>query len=256
MANHSLINTVLAKAVQVATHSWEYGSVAQALLEWNNATLSIWNAPFPDDDDDDDEVPTLDWNHVDALEYAKPFIRTNDTTLVDGDGEFDTIRYDTIRYDMFMYCAAGDPAALGISALLIGKTCPEYYAAAIRQAEHLVDDVPRWPNGAISSLLLRNYLDDESWWGEISGTSLLAATAFRVAVVAPDVFGEAYTSWAQAKLDVVDGKIDEATGIVGPAINPLNWHDREQYFGASPEGQSFVVLMHAAERDWKAEIYA
>jgi len=270
--------------------------------------------------------------------------------------------------------AAGDPAALGISALLIGKTLPDYYAAAIRQADHLTNDVPRWSNGAIShreawpelwadfiymvppflayyavassnlallkesavqaklyrdglevtpegvwlhirgthgtidlapwssgngwaaagmarvlatlrksrynkdtkeeqdlliglikqildgvialdvdsSKLLRNYLNDASWWGEISGTSLLAATAFRVAVLAPKVFGPKYTNWAIEKKRVVDTKIDATTGIVAPAINPLNWHDRNQYLNGSPEGQSFVVLLHAAERDWRA----
>jgi rhamnogalacturonyl hydrolase YesR len=270
--------------------------------------------------------------------------------------------------------AAGDPASLGISALLIGKTDQAYYDAAIRQADHLLNDVPRWENGAIShreaypelwadfvymvppflayyaiassnltlakesalqcqyyrdgltvtsdgvwlhirgthgttdlaawssgngwaaagmsrvlatlrkskfdaetkdeqirlvglikeildgaikldvdeSELLRNYLDDASWFGEISGTSLLAATAFRVAVLAPEVFGDEYTQWAERKLDVVDQKIDEATGIVGPAVNPLNWHDTNEYWSGSPEGQSFVVLMHAAYRDWEA----
>jgi hypothetical protein len=73
---------VLAKAIEVATHSWEYGSVAQALLEWNNSTLSIWNTPFPNND-----IPTLDYTEVSALEYVKPFIRTNNITLVDGDGK-------------------------------------------------------------------------------------------------------------------------------------------------------------------------
>jgi hypothetical protein len=85
MVNPALINTVLAKAIEVATHSWEYGSVAQALLEWNNSTLSIWNTPFPNN-----EIPTLDYTEVSALEYVKPFIRTNNTTLVDGDGKINS----------------------------------------------------------------------------------------------------------------------------------------------------------------------
>lgn len=271
--------------------------------------------------------------------------------------------------------AAGDPPALGIPALMIGETLQPYYSAATRQLQHLMNDVPRWPNGAIShreaypelwadfvymvppflayyavaskdvtllkeavnqcklyhdvlvtpegpwlhvvgdhvqdlalwstsnawaaagmsrvlatikkssyveemndqqasltgmikgivdgaieldvdsSGLLRNYLNEPSWWGEISGTSLLAATAFRMAVLEPQTFGKKYTDWASKKLDIVDSKIDQSTGIVAPAINPLKSRDTTPASKASPEGQSFVVLMHAAYRDWKNNLH-
>jgi rhamnogalacturonyl hydrolase YesR len=103
--------------------------------------------------------------------------------------------------------------------------------------------------------LLRNYLNQTSWFGEISGTSILAATALRVAVLEPETFGQEYTDWAVAKKDVVDGHINaeegDNKGIVTPAVNPLNWWDETPYTTGSPEGQSFVVLLHAAFRDWK-----
>lgn len=106
-----------------------------------------------------------------------------------------------------------------------------------------------------SSGLLRNYLNQTSWFGEISGTSVLAATALRVAVLEPETFGEEYSSWAVKKMDAVDGHIDATEGddygIVSPAVNPLDWHDTNPYTTGSPEGQSFVVLLHAAYRDWK-----
>jgi hypothetical protein len=82
MVAPSLIGTVLTKAIEVATHSWEYGTVAEALLEWENADLSIWNNPFPRG-----EIPTLNIGQVRALSYIKPHIRTDNITLVDGDGE-------------------------------------------------------------------------------------------------------------------------------------------------------------------------
>ncbi|KAJ4287373.1 hypothetical protein N0V90_012772 [Kalmusia sp. IMI 367209] len=351
MVSAELIGAVLQKAIQVATHSWEYGTVAEALLEWNDPDLSIWHNPFPDG-----KVPTLNVEDVSALTYIEPHIRTNSTTLVDGDG---------------------DPAALGIPALLIGKTDSAYWDAATRQEQHLINDVPRWDNGAIShrenvaelwadfvymvppflayyavatcdvsllkesarqvklyrdvliqpsgvwmhitgpevqdyqlwstgngwaaagaarvlatlkkspyaedttaeqesltsiiksildgaieldtdeSGLLRNYLNDTTWWGEISGTSILAATALRVAVLEPETFGSEYADWAVEKMGVVDGHIDaeegDNKGIVSPAINPLDWHDTTPYTTGSPEGQSFVVLLHAAYRDWKGE---
>ncbi|KAJ4345333.1 uncharacterized protein N0V89_011463 [Didymosphaeria variabile] len=352
MVSTELINAVLQQAIRVATHSWEYGTVAEALLEWNDPQLSIWNNPFPHG-----KVPTLNVANVSALTYIKPHIRTDNITLVDGDG------------------AAGDPAAEGIPALLIGKTDTAYWDAALRQEEHLVNDVPRWSNGAIShrenvaelwadfvymvppflaytgvatsnltllkeaaiqaklyrdvliqpsgvwmhitgpevqdyelwstgngwaaagmarvlatlkkspyanktkteqasltglikeildgvikldtdeSGLLRNYLNQTSWFGEISGTSVLAATALRVAVLEPETFGKDYADWAIKKMDVVDGHINaeegDNKGIVTPAVNPLDWHDETPYTTGSPEGQSFVVLLHAAYRDWQ-----
>jgi hypothetical protein len=82
MVSAQVIATVLQKAVQVATHSWEYGTVAEALLEWNDPKLSIWNDPFPGG-----KIPTLDVANVSALSYVKPFIRLTGNTLVDGDGK-------------------------------------------------------------------------------------------------------------------------------------------------------------------------
>ena len=81
MVSTELINAVLQQALRVATHSWEYGTVAEALLEWDNPDLSIWNNPFPDG-----QVPTLNVDDISALSYIKPHIRTDNITLVDGDG--------------------------------------------------------------------------------------------------------------------------------------------------------------------------
>jgi hypothetical protein len=355
MVSSATISLVLKKAVQVATHSWEYGTVAEAMLEWDSYPQAIWNDPFPNG-----QVPTLDPSSIPALSYIKPHIRTSGNTLVDGDG------------------AAGDPAALGISALMIGKSDGQYWDAAGRQKNHLLNDVPRWSSGGAishredhpelwadfiymvppflayygvatsdvgllkeaarqcklyhdvleqqsgpwlhiksktssgngvtndlalwssgngwaaagmsrvfatmqkspynsqttteqsqlsgmikdildgaismdidSSGLLRNYLNDSSWFAEISGTSILAATALRMAKLDPGNFGSHYVDWAAKKKQAVDGHIDTGSGIVSPAIDPLDWHNRNQYTSGSPEGQSFVVLMYAAWADLK-----
>lgn len=102
-----------------------------------------------------------------------------------------------------------------------------------------------------ASDLLRNYLDNETWWGEISGTALLAATVFRLAVLQPGIFGAEYTDWALHKMEVVSRHIDKDTGIAAPAVNPLCESQGEPLSGPSPEGQAFVVLLYAAWRDWK-----
>ncbi|KAF2260183.1 hypothetical protein CC78DRAFT_37195 [Lojkania enalia] len=347
VASADLLATVLAVAQNNAKGSWEYGTVAEALLEWNNASISVWNDPFPNQ-----QVPGVEWESVAALSWLrdKGVIRTDGETLYE-DG------------------AKGDPASLGIPALLIGTTDSTYHDAATRQKDHLIADNDRWSNGAIShregyaelwadfiymvppflayygvasddvnlakeganqvklyrevlgteagtwkhivgpgapddgiwstgnawaaagasrvlatlrkskfdgetkseqgelvgtikaiidgaiaqdndqSELLRNYLPDSSWWGEISGTALLAATALRMAKLEPGTFGESYKEWALKKMDVVDSHIEEGTGIAKPAIDPLNWRNTEPYVAGSPEGQSFIILLHAAARD-------
>jgi hypothetical protein len=99
--------------------------------------------------------------------------------------------------------------------------------------------------------LLRNRLDDETWFGEAAGTALLAATVFRMAVLEPEVFGEKYTQWAVKKMEVVVKCVDQETGIVAPVVNPTKDEQRAPLEGASPEAQAFVMLLYAAWRDWK-----
>lgn len=103
--------------------------------------------------------------------------------------------------------------------------------------------------------LLRNYLNDTTWFGEISGSSLLASVAYRMAVIDPNEFGETYIGWADGIRATLGG--DDASGVphvssngtVAPSVNPLGWGDRNKFTSGSPEGQNFVVLMYAAWRD-------
>ncbi|TAQ85422.1 hypothetical protein B7494_g6243 [Chlorociboria aeruginascens] len=122
------VNGVAQLARLLASHSWEYGAAAEAFLELSNSSLSVFGEdPFPGGD-----VPVVDWEQVDALAYVEPFIRTDSQTLIDGDG------------------AVGDPASLGVSAILIGQTNPVFLAAASRQEDYVVNVAPRAWNGAIS----------------------------------------------------------------------------------------------------------
>ena len=45
--------------------------------------------------------------------------------------------------------------------------------------------------------LLRNYLDDEDSFGEIAGTALLSAAAYRMALNDPGMFPRDYIEWAK-----------------------------------------------------------
>jgi hypothetical protein len=86
IASPATIVKVLGVATSVAKHSWEYGTVSQALLDWHNPDLSIWNNPFPDGN----AVPKLNSDEIEALKYIKPFIEINGNrdTLVEAAGRF------------------------------------------------------------------------------------------------------------------------------------------------------------------------
>jgi hypothetical protein len=112
--------------IDKASHSWEWGTAAEALLELYNNELSVFGPnPFPNGN-----IPLADPGIL-ALTYAKPFINRNSQVLVDNS-------------------AVGDPASLGVSAILLGQSDNTYIGAANRQADYLLNQAPRWSNGAIS----------------------------------------------------------------------------------------------------------
>lgn len=88
--------------------------------------------------------------------------------------------------------------------------------------------------------LLRNYLNDDSWFGDTSGTAILSAVAYRMAVNDPAMFPEKYIDWADKnRAALAQHQGDD--GVFGPAVNPLSWTDRTQFTNGSPEGQAFGI---------------
>ncbi|KAL1795109.1 hypothetical protein ACET3X_006925 [Alternaria dauci] len=358
MVSQALVDKVLDKARETASHSWEYGTVFEALLEYKDSQFTVFHDPFPGGG-----IPVLRVEDVEALQYVKLFIRTDSQRLCEGNG------------------SSSDPTSLCIPALLLSRSAtfsaPDnpYLSAVSRQLHDLLSTTPRYPNGAIShrdaypslwadfiymvppafayngtftadidmvkesvrqcelyhevlgtqkgywkhianaagvrnvksddgawctsnawaaagmarvlatlrksqygskteeeqmtllqmtqdildgaiqadtdtSGLLRNYLDDETWFPEVAGTALMAATAFRMAVLEPALFEKRYTDWAISKLDAVSRHIDEETGIAAPVVNSLNEGQRTPLKGVNPEGQAFIVSLYAAWRDW------
>ena len=121
------ISAVLALAKSLPSHSWEYGTASEALLELFDPALSVYGSqPFP--------VPTIAPQNSPSLTYAqeKIVIGVPPNGLSDGDG------------------AVGDPASLGVSAVLLGKTNATFAQAATAEAGYIVGSAPRWYNGAIS----------------------------------------------------------------------------------------------------------
>jgi hypothetical protein len=107
--------------------------------------------------------------------------------------------------------------------------------------------------------LLRNYLndttDDDHGFGEISGSTAIAAATYRMAVLKPAEFGAAHIAWADSIRTALGGYDAEgnphvtSNGTVTPAVNPYDWHSTTPYTAGSPEGNNFVALMYTAWRD-------
>lgn len=96
--------------------------------------------------------------------------------------------------------------------------------------------------------LLRNYLGNHDWFGETSGTALLAAAAYRMAVLNPATFSQPkYLDWAHQKRQAVIDRVDE-NGYAYPAVNPLDHSSREP-IKESPEGEAFLLILGSAWRD-------
>jgi hypothetical protein len=96
--------------------------------------------------------------------------------------------------------------------------------------------------------LLYNYLNDAGWFGEISGTALLSAVAYRMAVNDPAMFPQKYITWADTNRISLSSK-EGANGVFAPAVDPYNWLDRTKFITGSPEGQAFTVFLYTAYRD-------
>lgn len=78
----TLINKVLFQAQTTASHSWEYGVVFEALLEYHNPSLTVFCTPVSEHQK---HLSDLEYR-VNALDYVKPFIRTESITLCEGNG--------------------------------------------------------------------------------------------------------------------------------------------------------------------------
>ncbi|RMZ66571.1 six-hairpin glycosidase [Pyrenophora seminiperda CCB06] len=78
MLSASLLEKVLARAQETAAHSWEYGVVFEALLEYYDPHLSVFREKTINSESDVE--------HVKALQYVKQFIRTDSTSLCEGNG--------------------------------------------------------------------------------------------------------------------------------------------------------------------------
>lgn len=135
--NDATIAKVEANMLQIATHSWELGTAAEALTELLAPSLSVFRSTaFP-------PPASLNpaWGNTTAMmNIATNTVKSKPTdsmTLIDGDG------------------AVGDPASLGVAVLLANWTrtnlADQSFAQAARsQLAYLTEIAPQTPDGAIS----------------------------------------------------------------------------------------------------------
>jgi hypothetical protein len=131
------IQQVAVLAKSLPSHSWEFGTASETLLELYDPEISVFgSSPF-------EVTPGYLKSHrgsIQSLEYAKNVIviGTGANGLADGDG------------------AIGDPASLGVSAVLLsgGYLLDEegvvYGNASDEEVYYIMNEAPRWENGAIS----------------------------------------------------------------------------------------------------------
>jgi hypothetical protein len=139
-----LILKAAERAKELAAHSWEYGTLSEALLELFNPELSVFCDPFPSG-----HIPIPNVDQVPGLLYAKDHISLVGHTLADGEGDLNNSNILFGR-TLIVVGSAGDPASLGVMAILLGQQDSAYLDAMERQYETLCRKTPRLSNGAIS----------------------------------------------------------------------------------------------------------
>lgn len=157
------------------------------------------------------------------------------------------------------WCTSNAWAAAGMARVLATLRSSQFAAETATEQGSLLDMTKAILDAAIqadshSSGLLRNYLDDDSWFGDVAGTALMASAAFRMAVLNANIFGEKHTAWATAKMHTVARHVDPETGIAAPVVNSLKERQPTPLHGINPEAQAFVVLLYTAYRDWKVAV--
>ena len=98
------------------------------------------------------------------------------------------------------------------------------------------------PNGT-----LYNYINEtDTSFADSASTALLAATTFRLASLTGKT---SLIPAANKALRLVDASVN-ATGWLTNMVDPLTFDTPAPPGGNSPEGQSFVLLLHSAWRDY------
>ena len=95
---------------------------------------------------------------------------------------------------------------------------------------------------------LHNVINDTSSFTDTASTALIASVTYRLAVIKGD--NSTYISNANAAYNFVNRNID-GNGWLRNTTDPLTFYSPSDPDVASPEAQSFVLLLEAARRDFQ-----
>jgi len=142
-------------------------------------------------------------------------------------------------------------AAAGMLRVLLTINKSVFASQFAPQVNDLVSWVSEIVNGAMpyqqlnASALIRNYIN-ESTFLDAAGTTLLAASTYRLASLGQ---GTAQLARAETYYQTLESERLNGTGWLQPVVNPNAYASQGTY---SPEGQSFVLMLAAARRDYLA----
>ncbi|KAF4574672.1 hypothetical protein EYR36_006022 [Pleurotus pulmonarius] len=106
--------------------------------------------------------------------------------------------------------------------------------------------VASWSHQAPNGTLF-NVIDDPSTFADTSSTALLAAVTYRMAQISRNA---TLVPFANKALKLIEDSID-ADGWLANTVDPLTFNTPSKPGEHSPEGQAFVLLLHAAWRSYK-----
>lgn len=124
------------------------------------------------------------------------------------------------------------------------------------EAQSLVQYAKEVIDGAIQvgadsrSGLFRNYITQPDSFPEAAGTAMIAASIYRLAVLAPETFGTSQYLQGADKLRAAVVKTVGSDGRLSPVVNPYQYLQNTPYTNVSPEAQDFAVFLYAAHRDY------
>lgn len=107
-----------------------------------------------------------------------------------------------------------------------------------------VDPPHRFLKGANGTLF--NVIDDLSTFADSASTALLASVTYRMATYTND---DSLIPYANKALALIEASID-SQGYLQNTVDPYTFTTRTPQGGCSPESQAFVLLLHAARRDY------
>ncbi|EEB98710.1 hypothetical protein MPER_01734, partial [Moniliophthora perniciosa FA553] len=99
---------------------------------------------------------------------------------------------------------------------------------------------------------LFNVIDDSTTFIDTSATALLASVTYRMAMYTNDT---THIANADRALALVQDNVDES-GWLQQTVDPYTFSTPSKSGSHSPEGQAFVLMLHAAWRDYEEYVGA